>query len=375
MNAVRPDKPAARGFAPAAFALAVIAGLGAPAVAGETGTNVSGADETGAEARSPASHTALGGAELPVAIKGTFDLSSGAEAPRAAGSGNRSQAGAGEGAPQGQPRAQGSAPPGANGGKPVFDETWATVGLGAGLVPSYSGSDDYVLFPLPLIVGRIGGVSLTPNGPGITANLLAGGGAQPGAPGGGPRLAFGPAFRIRNDRNARIGDDVVRAAGELDVAMEVGANAGVSFPGIFNRFDSLSINTQVRWDILGAHDGMLIEPGIGYTTPLGRATLINLQAGLQFVDDSFADYYYTVSPAQSAASGLPQFEADGGLNSGSLTAILNYDLSGNTLDGGFSIYGVAGYSRLFGDGEDTPYTALRGNADQFIGGLGVAYTF
>ena len=37
--------------------------------------------------------------------------------------------------------------------KPVFDETWATIGLGAGLVPSYAGSNDYIAFPLPLIVG------------------------------------------------------------------------------------------------------------------------------------------------------------------------------------------------------------------------------
>ena len=34
-------------------------------------------------------------------------------------------------------------PTGFPGFKPVFDETWATVGIGAGLVPSYSGSDDY----------------------------------------------------------------------------------------------------------------------------------------------------------------------------------------------------------------------------------------
>ncbi|KPP87954.1 MipA/OmpV family protein [Erythrobacter sp. HL-111] len=264
-------------------------------------------------------------------------------------------------------------PTGMQGMKPVFDRNWVTLGLGAGLVPSYAGSDDYIVFPLPLIVGRLGGVGLNPNGPGITLNLLSQR-AVPGQPGG-TSFQFGPAFRIRNDRNARIVDEVVEAAGKLDVAAEVGVNAGVSFPRVLNRFDSLTVATQVRWDILGAHNGMLVEPNIGYTTPLGPATVINLQVGMQFVDDSFADYYFTVDPAQSAASGLPQFRADGGLNSAGTTAIINYDLSGNVLDGGFSIYGVAGYSRLFGDAQDTPYTALRGNPDQFIGGIGVGYTF
>ncbi|HEY6963692.1 MAG TPA: hypothetical protein VI407_00630, partial [Erythrobacter sp.] len=47
--------------------------------------------------------------------------------------------------------------------KPVFDETWATIGLGIGMVPSYAGSDDYIAFPLPLIAGRVGGVGIAPN--------------------------------------------------------------------------------------------------------------------------------------------------------------------------------------------------------------------
>ena len=59
--------------------------------------------------------------------------------------------------------------------KPVFDDAWATVGIGVGLVPSYSGSDDYRLFPLPLVVGRLAGVGISPNGPGFTLDFLSGG--------------------------------------------------------------------------------------------------------------------------------------------------------------------------------------------------------
>jgi len=257
--------------------------------------------------------------------------------------------------------------------KPVFDENWATIGLGLGLVPSYAGSDDYIAFPLPLVAGRVGGVGISPNGPGFVLDLNPG---QPGlAPRKGVRIAFGPAFRFRNDRNVQIKDDVVARAGKLDAALEVGGNVALVWRGVAKPVDQLSMGVQARWDVLGAHDGMVIEPQINYRAPIGRAFSLQTQISAEFVDDSFADYYFTVSPAQALASGLPQFRADGGLNRIGALAILAYDLDRNPLNGGWSLTAIGGYSRLFGDAEDTPFTALRGDANQFITGLGVAYTF
>lgn len=257
--------------------------------------------------------------------------------------------------------------------KPVFDETWATFGLGAAMVPSYAGSNDYIAFPLPLIVGRVGGVGIGPNGPGFVLDVNS---PKPSlAPRTKPRIAFGPAFRFRNDRANRISDDVVARAGKLDSALEVGGNAAVVFPGVFKPFDQLTLGVQARWDVLGAHSGMIVEPQIGYRALVGKAMTLQVQASAEFVDDSFADYYFTLSPAQAAASGLAQFRADGGLNRVGTTAILAYDLDRNPLNGGWSLTGVGGVSRLIGDSADTPYTSVRGDANQFILGLGVAYTF
>lgn len=257
--------------------------------------------------------------------------------------------------------------------KVVFDETWITIGLGAGMVPSYAGSNDYIAFPLPLIVGRVAGIGISPNGPGFVLDF------NSPAPAMGPRkeptISFGPAFRFRNDRNNRIRDDVVARAGKLDAALEVGGAVGINFPGLINRFDQLTIGAQVRWDVLGAHDGLIIEPQIGYRAPVARSTAVQVQVGAEFVDDNFADYYFTVTPEQALATGLPQFRADGGLNRVGLTAIVSRDLDGNPLSGGWSIYGIGGYSRLVGDSADTPFTRVRGDANQFIAGLGVGYTF
>lgn len=277
-----------------------------------------------------------------------------------------------------QPNSSQANPPPLPGGTPpgdvVFDENWLTVGLGAGYVPSYSGSDDYIVFPLPLVAGRLGGVGVRPSAAGLTLDLLSPQ-LAPGQPNQGAQFSAGPTFRFRNDRAARINDPVVEAAGELDTAIELGIDGGVTFPGVLNRFDQVSIGGAVRWDVLGAHEGMLIEPRISYFTPLSQAAIVTLSASAQFVDDDFANYYQTVTQAQSAASGLPEFQADGGLNSFGLNLITGYDLDGNALNGGLSVFGIGSYSRLVNDGADTPYTAIRGDADQWVGGLGLAYTF
>lgn len=272
-----------------------------------------------------------------------------------------------------QPVAATDAPPPFAFARPVFDETWATIGLGAGMVPSYAGSDDYIAFPLPLITGRVAGVGIAPNGPGLVLNLNPG---KPGlAAGKRTRIAFGPAFRFRNDRNNRIRDEVVARAGKLDAALEVGGNVAVSIANVVKPFDQLSLGVQARRDVLGAHDGWVIEPQVGYRAIIGRGFTLQAQASAEFVTDRFADYYFTVSPAQSAATGLAPYRADGGLNRLGTTAILAYDLDRNPLNGGWSLTGVGGYSRLIGDSADTPYTAVRGDANQFILGAGVAYTF
>jgi outer membrane scaffolding protein for murein synthesis (MipA/OmpV family) len=257
--------------------------------------------------------------------------------------------------------------------RPVFDETWATIGLGVGMVPSYAGSDDYIAFPLPLIAGRVGGVGIAPNGPGFVLDFNSPKPAM--GPRKGARIAFGPAFRFRNDRNNRISDDVVARAGKLDAALEVGGNFAVSIPNVVKPFDSLSLGVQARRDVLGAHEGWVIEPQIGYRALVGKAFVLQAQASMEIVTDRFADYYFTVTPAQSTASGLAEFRAEGGLNRIGTTAILSYDLDRNPLNGGWSLTGVGGWSRMLGDGADTPYTAVRGDADQFILGAGVAFTF
>lgn len=256
----------------------------------------------------------------------------------------------------------------------VFDDNWVNIGMGVGLIPTYAGSDDYFVFPLPLVTGRLGGVGFRPSGAGMNFDVLS---PQPTVvqQSKAPQFSLGPTFRFRVERAVDSRDPVVEASGRLDTALELGVTAGVTFPAVLNPNDSLTVGTAIRWDVLGAHKGQVIEPTVAYLTPLSLGILVQWSAALEIVDDNFARYYQSVTPAQSAASGLPVFNASGGANRLGTALILAVDLDGNALNGGFNIFALGGYARMLGDGANTPFTRLRGKPDQFQIGLGVGYTF
>ncbi|HEX5644199.1 MAG TPA: MipA/OmpV family protein [Erythrobacter sp.] len=250
----------------------------------------------------------------------------------------------------------------------VLAGDWIAVGAGFVYGANYSGSNDYRLLAVPVVAANFRGIGIRPRAAGLSINLLEG-------MRGDVTFSAGPTFRIRSDRSGSFKDDVVKAAGKLDTAIELGGQVGISFNRIATRFDRLSFDLDVQHDVAGAHGGMLIDPGVSYSLALGRGAVVSLGASAQHVDGDFADYYYSVTPGQSAASGLPVFDADGGWHKAGVTLAMGFDASGDFRDGGLIFGGALGYRRLLGDAADTPFTALRGDADQFTAIFGAAYVF
>lgn len=244
-----------------------------------------------------------------------------------------------------------------------------TVGLGAIFRPSYEGSDDYAVSPVPVVQGKLRGIEITPRPGGVAFDTVADGG-HPGL-----GLSLGPVVTWSGNRAGGIKDPVVRAAGKLDDAIEVGLNGGVTVYRLLSPYDSLTASVDVKWDVNGAHRGMSLAPQVSYFTPLSRAAFVTLSLGANRVDGDQARYYFDVSASQAAASGLPPYRARAGWTSAHAGFLGGYDLDGNLLDGGFAVFAIGSYSRLMNDARRTPYTALRGDADQWLAGIGLGYTF
>lgn len=245
---------------------------------------------------------------------------------------------------------------------------YLTVGAGAIYAPSYDGSDDYVVSPIPVVQGRVKGVVISPRPAGVALDLV------PDARDARIGFSLGPVATISRNRAKQIKDPVVRAAGKLDTAVELGASGGITAYRLLNPYDALTLSADVKWDI-AAYKGMTWSPSISYATPVSKAVLVTLVASARHVDDDYARYYYSVTPAQSAASGLPEYQAKGGWESVSAGLLVGWDFSGDLRDGGFSLFSVASYSRMLNNAKDTPYTSLRGDADQWLLGAGLAYSF
>ena len=242
-----------------------------------------------------------------------------------------------------------------------------TIALGVGTRPDYVGSDDYRLIPAGGIVGRVGPVSLTTRSTYLYADFL-------------PRTAakvdfdVGPIIGANFNRSTKIDDDVVRLLPERDTAIEVGAFAGVSVHDLTNPYDTLSFRLDAKRDIAGAHRSTVISPNVEFSTPLSRFTYVSASAGMDFVSDKYARYYFGITPAESLISGLPVYTPDGGMEKWRLGLLVNQSITGD-LTHGLSVWGTTEYSRLTGDMKDSPIVSMRGKAGQWLLAAGLAYTF
>src|SRR4029453_13228592 len=168
------------------------------------------------------------------------------------------------------------------------------------------------------------------------------------------------------NRTGKVDDDFVDALPELDTAIEVGGFGGVTWHGLTNPYDSLSLRVDVLTDVSGAHKSTLVTPTIDFGTPLSRTLYVGASASMEGAGGNYADYYYSIPPAEGLAAGLPAYDADGGLKHWRLGLVANQSITGD-LTGGFSIFGAGGYTHLLGDFADSPIVDDRGSPSPWVG--------
>ncbi|MFL6829672.1 MAG: MipA/OmpV family protein [Sphingomicrobium sp.] len=243
-----------------------------------------------------------------------------------------------------------------------------TLAGGAGFVPDYEGSDDYRLIPVAAIRGQYHGISFSTRGSYLYVDVV-------------PRsdkldLDLGPIVGARLNSRKHVDDEVVDLLPELKNVFEAGAFAGVSLHGLTNPYDSLSFRVDVIHGFGSDHNWTNFNPNVEFSTPLSRTTYAGVSLGAEFASNKYADYYFSITPTDSLATGglLPVYDADGGMKNWKLGLLLNQSITGDLLHG-FSLFGVGQYSHLVGDFKDSPIVDDRGSASQWLGAVGLAYTW
>ena len=155
----------------------------------------------------------------------------------------------------------------------------------------------------------------------------------------------GPIVGVRFNSRKHIDDDVVKLLPNRKSTIEAGGFAGVSFHGLTNPYDSLAFRLDVLHGFGSGRNWTNLSPNVEFSTPLSQTTYVSASLGAEWAANKYADYYFTVSPADSLATGgvLPPFNADGGMKNWKAGLLLNQSITGNLLHG-FSVFGLGQYS-------------------------------
>lgn len=249
-----------------------------------------------------------------------------------------------------------------------------TLGAGAAAIPSYEGSDDYRVVPIAQARGKVHDFAFWTRGTALYVDAI------PNVDDSELDFQLGPVVNLRLDRTSRKGikDNAVRSLDKLDTAVEVGGFVGIGKTGVItSAYDNLTARVTVTKDVGGAHQGYVVTPAIEYFTPLSPRTFVGIGVSADYVSKKYGGYYYDVSIAGSLASGLAPYDRAGdkaGFKKIGANLTAGYSLSGD-LRKGWALFALGGYSRMLGRYADSPIVADVGSRSQWIGAIGIGYTF
>lgn len=252
-----------------------------------------------------------------------------------------------------------------------LDKDSVTIGVAGAYLPDYDGSNDYRFVPAPAAIGSVKGFNFSVIGNRASIDLI------PNRPGQTIDLQFGPVGVINFDRSSlkNIDDVRVRALGKRSTTLELGGYVGIGKTGVITSpYDKVSVSVSYRKGVTGAHNSEIWQPSFTYLTPLSRKAAVGILASAQHVGQGYADTYFSITPTQSLASGLPTYAARSGWKNYSVGGFATYSLTGNLLHG-FKVVAGGTYSRELGDFSYSPIVRVAGTPNQWLGAVGVAYTF
>jgi MipA family protein len=173
---------------------------------------------------------------------------------------------------------------------------------------------------------------------------------------------FGPTGKFRKARKADDSDQL-RGLGDVDWTVEVGAFAE------FWPSDWFRTRAEIRRGF-GGHEGIVADLSADAVIPFNERWTLSGGPRASFADTKATVPYFGIDATQSLLSGLPAFNAKGGLHSvgAGLQAIYQWTPQ-------WEVRSYVEYSHLMGDAASSPLVATRGSRDQLTFGVGVSYSF
>ena len=231
------------------------------------------------------------------------------------------------------------------------EPTRTRVGLGVQLVPRFPGAEKVSLRPMVEVSRAKGSEQFDFEAPDESFGF---GVLKSGS------LIVGPAINLEGSRKA---DDVGANLPKVGFTVEVGAFAQYALS------DSFRLRSEVRRGI-GGHEAWIGNVGADFVKRDGDKWLFSVGPRATLSSSKYQQAYFGVSPAASLSSGLPVYEADGGLMAVGLASGYLRQLSRRW---GISTY--AKYDRLVADAARSPIVRQLGSRNQLHGGIGLTYTF
>ena len=225
------------------------------------------------------------------------------------------------------------------------------VGLGIQLVPKFPGADDVSLRPMVSVARARGAEEFEFEAPDESFGLAV---IETGG------LTFGPAVNLEGSRKA---NDVGANLPKVGFTVEVGGFVQYAIS------ERVRLRSEVRKGI-GGHEAWIGELSADFVTRDADKWLFSVGPRLGVSSGKYQQAYFGVSPAASLTSGLPAFDADGGLMSVGLASGYLRQLTPR-----WGVFSYGKYDRLAGDAGKSPIVRQLGSRNQLHGGIGLTYTF
>jgi outer membrane protein len=237
---------------------------------------------------------------------------------------------------------------------PTPSAEWTiTVGIEGRVMPKFEGSDSATLRPLPILRVRRADQpdQFRAARDGLSVAILDVG-----------KFKLGPTASFRFARK-ESDDSSLRGLGDVNWAVEAGAFAE------YWAADWLRTRLEVRQGF-GGHHGIVADLSADLVFPVTKQ--LTLSGGPRLTGGTAASMspYFSITSAQSALSGLPVYDARGGLRSYGLGTQATYTFNRNWASAIFFEY-----ERLAGDAANSPLVTLRGSRNQVQVGIDLTYSF